>query len=166
MCAENTTHRILYVLVYPSRLFAAHWSFWLPYIKDGNRQSDTGDRIHVTGDRLNGFLYEYAAHLSKASQDRNDALGEEGKADIDNAVFNAFDKACREVSAPGPSLNKVGKADTSKVTIPLKQAEVRDCQWWIKEATSHLVRTGILLSLDEEHEKESPASRVDSLPRH
>ena len=50
-------YRTLHVLVYPSPLFAAHWSFWLPYPDTDapGRDSDMGDRIHATGDRLNGF---------------------------------------------------------------------------------------------------------------
>ncbi|KAI1139345.1 hypothetical protein F5Y05DRAFT_345408 [Hypoxylon sp. FL0543] len=182
-------HRTLYVLVYPSRLFAAHWSFWLPYVNDGDRQSNTGDRIHVTGDRLNGFQYEYIRNYNVSEDDRHPnafpiALmsethliepskcgsiipGGEDPKDAEDITLNAFDKACREVPAPGPSLNKVNRGDGDKPAggVP-KRAEVKDCQWWIKEATSYLVQVGILLPLDEGHEGKSPVLRVDSLPRH
>jgi len=57
-------NRPLYVLVYPSRLFAAHWSFWTPYPDASGQESDIGDRIHVTGDRLNGFQYEYVQNYN------------------------------------------------------------------------------------------------------
>lgn len=33
-------------LVYPSRLFAAHWCFWLPHLDTSGVESDTGDRLH------------------------------------------------------------------------------------------------------------------------
>ncbi|KAI2626514.1 hypothetical protein GGR54DRAFT_653356 [Hypoxylon sp. NC1633] len=153
--------RTLHVLVYPSRLFAAHWSFWLPYIEGNNVQSHIGDRIHVTGDRLNGFQYEYIrnynvreddrrpnafpiglvseTHLSRASKDENVTTTEDGQGDEENIALNSFDEACREVPAPGPSLNKVDRADVGKATgAPPKKAEAKDCQWWIKEAASHL----------------------------
>ncbi|KAI1394570.1 hypothetical protein F4819DRAFT_493327 [Hypoxylon fuscum] len=185
----NTMHRTLYVLVYPSRLFAAHWSFWLPYVDAGNQQSNTGDRIHATGDRLHGFQYEYIrdynvreddrhpnpfpvglvpeTHLSKASKDGNTISGEEGQGGAENVAINAFDEACREVPAPGPSLNKVNRTGVGKTTsAPPKKAEVKDCQWWIKEATSHLVEKEMLLPLDGGHEGETPVLRVNSLPRH
>src|SRR6187551_3436105 len=45
-----TPSRTLYVLVYPSPLFAAHWSFWLPYLDISGREARVGDRIHATGD--------------------------------------------------------------------------------------------------------------------
>ncbi|KAI0096830.1 hypothetical protein F4776DRAFT_556960 [Hypoxylon sp. NC0597] len=181
--------RPLYVLVYPSRLFAAHWSFWLPYLDAHNQQLNTGDRIHVTGDRLDGFLYEYIrnydvseddrhpnafpiglvseAHLSEPSKDGNINPGGEARRDPEDVAINAFDKACREVPAPGPSLNKVNRTEAGRATgPPPKRAEVKDCQWWIKEATSHLVQTAILLPLDEGNEGETPVLRVASLPRH
>ncbi|KAI0835949.1 hypothetical protein F5Y06DRAFT_274829 [Hypoxylon sp. FL0890] len=182
-------HRTLYVLVYPSRLFAAHWSFWLPYIDDAGHQSNIGDRIHVTGDRLNGFQYEYVrnydvseddrhpsafpigkvseTHLIRISGDGNVISGGDRQEHEENIAVNAFDKACREMPAPGPSLNRIDRTDVSKATgAPPKNVEVKDCQWWIKEATSHLVQTGMLLPLDEVHEGDTPILRVDSLPRH
>ncbi|KAI1377586.1 hypothetical protein F4677DRAFT_41337 [Hypoxylon crocopeplum] len=166
----NTMHRTLYVLVYPSRLFAAHWSFWLPYIDANNQQSNIGDRIHVTGDRLNGFQYEYIrnydvceddrhptafpiglvseTYLSKASKGGNSTSSGEG--DTKDIALNAFDEACREVPAPGPSLNKVNRTEVDKATgAPHKKVEVKDCQWWIKEAVSNLIKSEILLALDE-----------------
>lgn len=144
-------YRTVYVLVYPSRLFSAHWSFWLPYTDSGDQQSNTGDRIHVTGDRLNGFQYEYdhnydireddrnpnafpiglvlATHLSKAHQGEILNPDEEDQKDKGDVAFNALDEACREVPAPGPGLNKVSKTSDDKGTGgPPKRSEVRDCQ--------------------------------------
>ncbi|KAI1472384.1 uncharacterized protein F4812DRAFT_11326 [Daldinia caldariorum] len=180
--------RTLYVLVYPSRLFAAHWSFWLPYTDADDRQSNTGDRIHVTGDRLNGFQYEYIRnydvceddrnpsafpiglvsemHLTQANKDETAISSGEDQRDSENIVFNSFDEACREVPAPGPSLNKVNPDTGGVAGSPPKRMAVKDCQWWVKEATSRLVQRGILLQLDEDHEGETPMSRIDTLPRH
>lgn len=150
----------------------------------------TGDRVHVTGDRLGGFQYEYISnynvreddrhpnafaiglvsetHLSKSNKDESVTTCEDSPKKFDeNVALNAFDAACREVPAPGPSLNKVSGGGVGKATgAPPKRAEVKDCQWWIKEAATHLVEAGILLPLDEGHECETPISRVDSLPRH
>lgn len=60
--AGNT--RTLYMLVPPSPLFAAHWFFFVPddcsdTVKGRNPARETrGKRIHVSGDRLNGFTLE------------------------------------------------------------------------------------------------------------
>ncbi|KAI9665382.1 MAG: hypothetical protein M1831_001820 [Alyxoria varia] len=56
----------LYVLVPPSPLFAAHWSFFIPDVLPLNpnkkqrrrEESNIGRRIHVVGDRRNGFKLE------------------------------------------------------------------------------------------------------------
>lgn len=52
----------VYILIPPSPLFAAHWSFFIPDILGtdvrGSCESDTGRRVHVAGDRLNGFKLE------------------------------------------------------------------------------------------------------------
>ncbi|KAI0165248.1 hypothetical protein GGR52DRAFT_101768 [Hypoxylon sp. FL1284] len=176
-------HRTLYVLVYPSRLFAAHWSFWLPYVDAENRESNAGDRIHVTGDRLNGFEYEYIRDYDVYEDDRHPNAFPIGRVsatclsdrrqgevvttangdqdDADKVALSAFDEACREVPAPGPSLNKVNSGTANRA--PHKRAEVKDCQWWIREATSHLAETGILSPLQE---GESPSSTVNGLPCH
>ena len=177
----------LYVLVYPSRLFAAHWSFWLPRIEEASgRELDTGDRIHVTGDRLNGFQYEYVRGYNVSEDDRNpkafaiglvpnailreeirgingtSSSGEAGS----NHILNAFDRACREVQAPGPSLARVDRTVVDQMAGPPKRTEVKDCQWWLKQAAAHLVQADMLLPLDVTQGPVSPATRVEQLPRH
>lgn len=179
-------HQPLYVLVYPSRLFAAHWSFWIPYLDASGQESDTGDRIHVTGDRLNGFQYEYVRDYNVCEDERKPnsfAIGllstasisgeteddhhTSGVAAEETDALNAFDRACREVQAPGPSLNKVMRTDGGKATgPPSKKTEVKDCQWWIKRAVARLVKADMLLPLDEGHGAGTPGEKVDGLPRH
>lgn len=75
----------LYVLVPPSPLFAAHWSFFLPDTLPYNRishrheESNTGRRIHVAGDRLNGFqlemIREYNIRKHRSVGTRRFAIG-------------------------------------------------------------------------------------------
>lgn len=139
----RTMQQLLYVLVYPSRLFAAHWSFWIPYLNANGKEADTGDRIHVTGDRLNGFQYEYVRNYNVREDERKPgrfAIGLLSAASVsDNHdtvgltagdALNPFDRACREVEAPGPSLNKVVTTDAGRANgPPPKKNEVKDCQW-------------------------------------
>ncbi|KAJ9129644.1 hypothetical protein NKR19_g10265 [Coniochaeta hoffmannii] len=186
----DTTRRTLYVLVYPSRLFAAHWSFWVPYLDANGQESHTGDRIHVTGDRLNGFEYEYIRDYNVREDERKPnahpigllpaaALSSEGANSVDSALgtvngidnnsppFNLLDRACREVEAPGPSLNRVATGGVFRAAgPPPKKAEVRDCQWWVKQAVAHLAEANMLLPLDEAHGGGTPSELVERLPRH
>nr|POE92401.1 hypothetical protein CFP56_69648 [Quercus suber] len=75
-----STEPTLYVVVPPSRLFAAHWSFFLPDLSSYDpvskryEEPNTGRRIHVTGDRLNGFRLEiirnYDIRKHRSAKDR------------------------------------------------------------------------------------------------
>ena len=72
----------LYVLVPPSPLFAAHWSFFIPDpppLDPNKRQcrleeSTIGRRIHVVGDRLNGFKMEIVRGYD-LKKDRSNSSG-------------------------------------------------------------------------------------------
>ncbi|KAL2214140.1 hypothetical protein CC79DRAFT_114311 [Sarocladium strictum] len=173
--ASEYAYTTLYVHVYPSPLFAAHWSFFLPR---EDLKSEIGDRIHVTGDGLNGFEYEYVRDYDPKEDARRPNAFPIGRVMmtamqrliggqvVDEADDRSmFDRICRQVPAPGPSLNS---ASASTGNGAPKRREVRDCQWWIKQATIHLVNEGILLPLDQSdaHPAESPLTRVDALPKH
>ncbi|GAB1732855.1 hypothetical protein NU195Hw_Modified_445t1 [Hortaea werneckii] len=73
-------YRTLQVLVPPSRLFAAHWSLFLPDLNNGDpkQEPSTGTRIHVVGDRLGGFRLEivrgYDSQKDRSLQGRIFAL--------------------------------------------------------------------------------------------
>lgn len=170
--ASEDAYTTLYVHVYPSPLFAAHWSFFLPR---QNPKSEIGDRIHVTGDRLNGFQYEYIRDYDPKEDSRRPNAFSIGRVlttamqkpiasqAIDEADDRSvFDRACQEVPAPGPGLN----AASAGVGAP-KRREVRDCQWWIKQATIHLVDGGVLLPLgNSKAHSDEPLTRVNALPKH
>jgi hypothetical protein len=171
--ATEYAYTTLYVHVYPSPLFAAHWSFFLPR---EDLKSEIGDRVHVTGDGLNGFEYEYVCDYDPKEDARRPNAFPIGRVmttarqrPIGGQVMDGeddrsiFDRICRQVPAPGPSLN----AASTGVGAP-KRREIRDCQWWIKQATIHLVNEGILLPLEESdaHSAEPPLTIVDKLPKH
>jgi len=53
-------YRPVYLLVYNSRVFAAHWSMWIPNDStDTPATEDIGKIIQVTGDSLKGFVHEF-----------------------------------------------------------------------------------------------------------
>ncbi|KAF3020296.1 hypothetical protein E8E14_013416 [Neopestalotiopsis sp. 37M] len=175
-------YRTIYVLVYPSRLFAAHWSLWIPHLDADGQEREVGDRIHATGDRLHGFVYEYDCDYNMKTDDRKpiafpigrtlaqhvSANDKEQDADSSEShPVNDLDAACRKVPAPGPSLNKVSQPDNDHVTSgrPARTL-VKDCQWWIGEVVPHLVSEGLLLPLDEGDDAASVIAKVKEVPRH
>ena len=196
--------RTLYVLIPPSPLFAAHWSFFipdvLPYETTSRRheESSHGCRIHVSGDRLNGFHleiirgYDIREHRSVGTRrfpiaimssnyleatisDRQQTQKsqcrmkdeDEGGGYIDNCPINKFEEVCKDVEAPGPSLNQASKTavDGGKRV----KAEVKDCQWWIRQAVEELTRKGALEQLPARQNVDgakSPKEIVADLPMH
>lgn len=177
--AEEQPRTTLYILVPPSPLFAAHWSFFLPDLKGYDmiskrqEESPVGRRVHVSGDRLNGFTLEIireydvsrhrsvgsrmfpigsipATHVqedaSRASKDVSQQTrkdDEDGGGFVDNHPRDAFERTCVEVEAPGPSLNKV--LDGIKPAVGrTTRTEVRDCQWWARHVVKELTKANIL----------------------
>ena len=175
----------LYVLVYPSPLFAAHWSLWLAHTDASGHESHIGHRIHVTGDRLNGFEYEYIQDYNIQEDERKPKVFTIGLisstlleskvqdkvmlTNIDDKVefYNVFDKVCQQVKPPGPSLNKVNSKSTGNGSQPPpKRTEVKDCQWWIIKVVEHLVEAGMLLPGEATQGPRDPRNIVEELPRH
>lgn len=177
--ADEQPRTTLYVLVPPSPLFAAHWSFFMPdskgydMINTLHEESTMGRRIHVAGDRLNGFTLEIireydvsqhrsigsrmfpigsipATHMqedaSKAAKDlppQSKKDDEEGGGFIDNVPRDAFERLCVGVEAPGPSLTKVSNNEIP-ATGKKSPGEVRDCQWWVRQVVKELMEANIL----------------------
>lgn len=174
-----------YILIPPSPLFAAHWSFFIP----NSDSSSHGRRIHVSGDRLNGFkleiirAYDVSLHRSVTSG-RRFRIGvvpssscsvepvagteyvqkdeDEGGGYVDNQAVDELERVCLEVEAPGPSLNRV---ETGGV-LPGRRVktEVKDCQWWVRQVVNVLCSRGILRA--DGSEDRDPISIVESLPVH
>ena len=55
--APPSPYRPLYLMVWSSATFKAHWSLWAPEL--GQRQAAKGKRAHVIGDLRRGFLVEF-----------------------------------------------------------------------------------------------------------
>lgn len=177
--SPSHSDRILYVLVPPSRLFAAHWSLFLPDLQyDDSRQgSSIGTRIHVVGDRLDGFRLEiirgYNSQNDRSLQGRMFALAQvpqqclqpceassesvqdcqskdddEGGGIISEEIRTPFETACSQVEAPGPSLNCVYQQETAGERPGRRpKLEVKDCQWWVRQVIHSLVENQMLLPI-------------------
>lgn len=201
--SESKPATPLYVLIPPSPVFAAHWSFFIPNLLDydlisrRHEESNIGRRIHVSGDRLNGFRlevvrnYDVSKHRSVGSRRylvasipakhlQSSSSGdpttnekpkqkdeEEGGGYIDNNPSDDFEQVCVEVEAPGPSLNRVSQTASSVPTKKTK-AEVRDCQWWVRQVVDILVARGMLepASTSTKKDEKNPLDAVAALPVH
>lgn len=169
--ADVPALRPVYVLTPPSPLFAAHWSLFIPE----SQESSFGRRIHVSGDRLNGFKLEiirgYDASLHRGlSSSRHFRIGnispskygtfsgpstrsddaqkddDEGGGYVDNYATDELERVCLEVEAPGPSLNRVVASEAGRSSGPRPKMEVKDCQWWVRQVVQLAYSRGILLA--------------------
>ncbi|SMY24221.1 unnamed protein product [Zymoseptoria tritici ST99CH_1A5] len=180
----------VYIVVPPSPLFAAHWSFFIPdavATDQGPQELSIGRRIHVSGDRLNGFgleiirNYDFSKHRS--AHGRKYAIGlmepavihtgsflsklrekddEDGGGYVDNTPVDDFERVCLEVHAPGPSLRTVSGNGARRPKM-----EVKDCQWWVSQVVDELEKRSVLLPLETSHEGETkkPTELIAALPR-
>ena len=64
--------RPLYLVVYHSRLFAAHWALWIPTYAN-ETVGDVGKVIHVEGSPSEGFSHQFKRNydISKTSRSKS-----------------------------------------------------------------------------------------------
>lgn len=121
------------------------------------------------GQVLNSHLQGY--DVKTVSQSDSEAKDEdEGGGVVDNAPHDAFEAACVEIEAPGPSLNRVPQNQPANGTGGRRQPrEVQDCQWWVRQVVSVLMQRGLLEPLpfaaDSDGSKD-PWQIVQTLPMH
>lgn len=112
--SQNGNARPVYLIVYNSPLFAAHWSLFIPQLG-----SDTlGKLIHVTGDVREGFQHQFKRNYdlsetthgyqrialpSVAANHIVDVRGN-GQRSSDTTPHDDLERIALEVPAPGPSL--------------------------------------------------------------
>lgn len=108
--------RPVYLVVYHSRLFAAHWSLWIPKYEN-ETVKDLGTIIQVEGDPSGGFHHEfkrnYNVSLTRQTTsvillgwvDRRNIIDPPGNvASIDSTATDVIEDWAVSVQAPGPSL--------------------------------------------------------------
>lgn len=110
--------REIYLLVYPSRMFAAHWALWIPGVADPK----VGKVIQVNGNPSTGFELEIKRqhNLESTTRPKEATLiaqvKDEYVVDVpkntpdDQGPIDAIEHHAFSVPAPGPSLNSTSAA--------------------------------------------------------
>ncbi|RDB28930.1 hypothetical protein Hypma_016124 [Hypsizygus marmoreus] len=143
----NSTHRDVYLLIYPSPLFAAHWALWLP--NDNAAKEALGKVIQVTGNVATGFEHQFKRNYDLSDTARAStllALGHIGGEhvvmngpEIDNIAIDTMEEKALSVEAPGPSLRSAGDVKAGRTRV-----NIRNCQTWLVEYVDVLIRDDIL----------------------
>ena len=106
--------RNIYLIVYGSPLFPAHWTLWIP--TEANPQIGTG--VHATGDVVNGFQHEFKRNYNLSEEDRAHRLfllaqvedqwvvdvPGDGSFSVDTTPTDGVETIALSVPAPGKSL--------------------------------------------------------------
>ena len=120
--------RPVYLAVYPARLFAAHWAFWIPtYNVQTNEVYNVGKMIEVVGDPSQGFQHQITRNHD-ITNSRNTPvqvlLGQvwdsqitdgtnEGQPFVDNTPKDLLEEWAMYIPAPGPSLRRAASSRTT-----------------------------------------------------
>ncbi|KFY16625.1 hypothetical protein V491_05279 [Pseudogymnoascus sp. VKM F-3775] len=133
--------RPVYLIVYPSPLFPAHWALWLPYYTNGSEES-VGKYINILGDSSTGFsldirrAYDLTTTSSKKSQillcqvDAHHIVDVADPWSPKSTPVDAVEQVASNVHPPGTSLRSAGSADGSGLR---PRIEVKNCQTWLRE---------------------------------
>ncbi|KAI0973578.1 hypothetical protein F4678DRAFT_425193 [Xylaria arbuscula] len=152
--------RTIYLIIYKSPLFPAHWALWVPSEANPN----IGKRIHAEGDAATGFRLSFDRNYDITQDPRKYeilALAEierdllldtpgDGANRVDAEPRDAVETVAAKVPPPGPSL--ISSTATSCGT----KVQIKNCQTWLVEVVSVLHDEGALGSKAVEVIKTAP----------
>ncbi|KAI1093219.1 hypothetical protein F5B19DRAFT_154075 [Rostrohypoxylon terebratum] len=140
--------RTIYLVVYNSRLFPAHWSLWIPSTSNPN----IGTRVHAQGDVATGFeiCFERNYDIGQTSRKHEilpladvdsahvvDTPGD-GSRSVDQEPRDKLETIALRIPAPGPSLLPF-QSRTSGAKV-----EIKNCQTWLINVIREFHKEGIV----------------------
>ncbi|RMZ68164.1 phosphotransferase family [Pyrenophora seminiperda CCB06] len=140
--------RTVYLLIYSSPLFPAHWALWIPSLHDPT----IGKRLHVEGDASNGFEIAFIRNyvldvtsrphqslpLAEVADHHVLDVNGDGSPSSDSIAHDDLERVLLSVPAPGASLV------SSSSQGPRKRVQIQNCQTWLSDAVAALVEHGIM----------------------
>jgi len=109
--------RPIYLVVYHSRLFAAHWALWIPTYEN-ETVGGVGKAIHVEGSPREGFSHEFKRNYDMPGTSRSKSIiflcwvdarnivdtPGDGSFTTDTTAVDVIEEWALRNAAPGPSL--------------------------------------------------------------
>ncbi|KAH6707685.1 hypothetical protein BKA61DRAFT_132500 [Leptodontidium sp. MPI-SDFR-AT-0119] len=148
-------YRLVYLIVYRSRMYPAHWAMWIPR-NDADTQAIgmVGKYINVQGDSREGFVHEITRSHDMAQSNRNKEVILLGWTDEVNVVDNSgetetyfdteaidrLEEIALQILAPGPSLRSASSSSSGSRT----RVALQNCQTWMTEVVGNLVENNLL----------------------
>ncbi|KAF8161523.1 hypothetical protein B0H34DRAFT_383221 [Crassisporium funariophilum] len=147
--------RPVYLIVYNSPIFPAHWAMWIPKLANENM----GKLLQVEGDPATGFEYDFQENYDlqviirshelvkladvdkKFAVDFLEGRDEEDGTDpvgaIRSMAMDEMTKVARRIPPPLPSLKSAGMASTPG------KVEIKNCQTWMTQFVEELILANI-----------------------
>ncbi|KAK0610659.1 hypothetical protein B0T17DRAFT_545193 [Bombardia bombarda] len=156
-CAQNLfvhqliMSRTIYLIIYKSPIFPAHWALWIPSQNDPT----IGKIINADGDAKYGFELAIERNYDTDQIGRTHRIVQLGQVE-DNAVDDddgcvkgeltstdchprdAVERVAMGVPAPGPSLVSALSSG------PRQRVRIKNCQTWLREVVERLVHEKII----------------------
>ncbi|QRV77594.1 hypothetical protein RhiJN_05609 [Ceratobasidium sp. AG-Ba] len=157
---DPVDHRSVYLLVFRSPVFPAHWALWIP------RQDNAkiGKIISAVGDPATGFVHEFQRNFCpsgpnsmlpvnkidpKYVADGEASLDQEST--IDTNATDELESVALSVPPPEKSLNSVAESGVRR------RVAIKNCQTWMRDYVLKLVERGVL--------DQAAVEIVDSAPK-
>ncbi|KAF1943670.1 hypothetical protein EJ02DRAFT_433041 [Clathrospora elynae] len=140
--------RTVYLVIYNSPLFPAHWGLWIPSLNDPT----VGKLLHAEGDAANGFEIVFKRNyaldatsrphqslpLAEVSDHHVVDVKGDGSRGSDSTAHDNLEQVLLSVPAPGASLV------SSSSQGPRKRVQIQNCQTWLRAGVAALVQNGIM----------------------
>ncbi|SMR52316.1 unnamed protein product [Zymoseptoria tritici ST99CH_1E4] len=175
---NEVAYRPVFLLVWSSAKFKAHWALFIADAADKTFKS--GKYIHVEGNPVDGFTFQIVRGWDiNKSRRRPQSPIEIGwvRADLivdvpsngqlvkESVPRDQLEAMLAAVPAPARSFNKVTEGDGSGGKR--KKPELSDCQWWTTRCVANLVESAILVPPQRGLNKhKDPRDTVAQAPRH
>ncbi|KAF1846886.1 uncharacterized protein K460DRAFT_49567 [Cucurbitaria berberidis CBS 394.84] len=153
--------RTIYLVVFNSRLFPAHWGLWIPHTDDPG----VGKFLEASGDAAEGFNIAFERNYNLEATGRihqvlrlaemQDHLVVDVKGDgsqsTDQTVHDYLEQVALSVPAPSKSLV------SATAQGPKQRVEIQNCQTWLRAVVAALVQNGVI--------DQAALQAVDSAPK-
>ncbi|KAG8842277.1 hypothetical protein FRB96_005776 [Tulasnella sp. 330] len=163
MTTAKPDMRPIYIIVYHSPLFPAHWSLWIPSAANPN----VGKVIHVNGSAASGFEREFRRNFDIKSITQKHSLillaqvdekyitdtPEDGLGTSDEVAVDGIETVALKLAPPEKSL----RVSNAAKEVGTGRVQLLNCQTWLRELVILLAAESIV--------SDSAMSVMDSVPK-
>lgn len=175
--SSATGYRPIFLLVWPSALFKAHWAIFIPEASD--KTFKTGKYIHAEGNPKDGFNFQVVRGWDMNQSRRrpqvpieigwvpanlvSDIATEGGRLVKESVARDQLEAYMAAIPTPDATMIHVAAGQSSSG----KKKELSNCQWWVIQVVKSLAECGVLIAAQKGLNKnKDPRQIVADAPLH